>query len=64
LQLAQILQRLPRQLLRSSRIAARLQETRLSLPEERMYGRIKGIEVLAEPQRMELTPHFVQRLGQ
>jgi hypothetical protein len=57
-------QRLPRQLRRSSRISGLLKEPRLRLLEEKPYGRIKRIEGLAQPQRMELIPHFVQRLGQ
>jgi hypothetical protein len=44
---AQVLQRLPRQLLRSSRTSGLLEETRLSLLKERLYGRIKRIEGLA-----------------
>ena len=47
--MTQILQRLQSQLLRSRRIAGLMQETRLSLLKERVYRRIKRIEVLAEP---------------
>ena len=40
----QVLQRLPRQLLRCGRISGLLKETPLSLLKERLYGRIERIE--------------------
>src|ERR1700692_3051081 len=60
--LAQILECLQRQLLRSSRISGLLQETRLSLLKEGLYCWSKWIEVLAEPQRMELIAPFLHGL--
>jgi hypothetical protein len=59
---AQILQRLPCQLLRGNRISGLLEETRLRLLKERLRSRIERIEGLAQPQRMELLPSFLQRL--
>ena len=62
--MAQVLQRLPRQLLCSSRISGLLEETRLRLLKKGLYGRIERIEGLAQPQCMELLPPFLQGLRQ
>ena len=62
--MAQVLQRLPRQLLRGSWISGLLEETRLRLLKEGLYGRIKRIEGLAQAQRMELLPPFLHGLRQ
>ena len=62
--LAQILKRLPRQLLRSNRIAALLQERSLGLPEEGGHRRIEGINGLAKPQDVKLIPALLEGLGQ
>jgi hypothetical protein len=41
-----------------------LEETRLSLPKERIYSRIKGIEVRAQPQGVKLVTALLHRLRQ
>jgi hypothetical protein len=62
--LAQILECLPGQLLRSHRIAGLLQERSPSLLEERSYGRIERIEGLAKPQGVKLITPLLDGLGQ
>src|SRR6516162_4851834 len=57
--LAQILERLPGQLLRSHRIAGLLQEHSSRLLEEGTNSRVERIEGLAKPQNVKLiTPLF------
>src|SRR5262245_12501143 len=60
--LAQILECLPGELLRSNRIAGLLQEHSPSLLEERSYSRVERIEGLAEPQGVKLVTALLQRL--
>src|SRR5215471_5164309 len=59
--LAQILECLPGELLRSNRIAGLLQEHSPSLLEERSYSRVERIEGLAEPQGVKLVTALLHR---
>jgi hypothetical protein len=52
--LTQVLQRLDSQFLGSRWIAGLLKKQSLGLLDEGMRGRVKGIEVFAEPQGVEL----------
>src|SRR5208282_5269857 len=58
--LAQILERLPGQLLRGNRIAGLLQERSPRLLEERSHSRVEGIEGFAKPQDVKLIAPLFQ----
>jgi hypothetical protein len=62
--LTQIFEFLPSELLRRDRIGGLLKEERPCVREEGIRGRVEGIEILAETQRVELITPLLEGLGQ